>query len=88
MRSRARGQASIELIAFIPVLVLAGLLGWQLMAVIATGLRVQEEVRVQALTAAVAGGRTMILSATVPVPVVLPGVTGLRMSARAAVRTP
>jgi hypothetical protein len=83
-----RGQASLELIAFIPVLVIAGLLGWQLMAVIATGLRAQEQVRVEALQAVVAGGRTLILSATVPVPVVLPGATGLRVSARAAVRTP
>lgn len=88
MSGRHRGQASVELTAFIPVLVVAGLLAWQLMAVIATGLRAQEQVRVQAIRAAAVGGRTLILSATVPVPVVLPGATGLRVSARAAVRTP
>ena len=89
MNDRARGQASIELFAVIPALVLVGLLAWQLMAVIAAGLSAQEQVRAQAFRTTAAGsGRTIVVSATVAVPTVIPGVSGLSMAARVGVRTP
>ncbi len=88
MRQRGgSGQAAVELLAMVPVIVLAGLLGWQLMAAIGAGLAAQEEVRDRALHAEGAG-RPVVVSATAPVPVVIPGVTGLRVVARAGIRTP
>ncbi len=89
MSDRERGQAAIELFAVVPALVLVGLLAWQLMAVIAAGLSAQEQVRAEAFrTTAAASGQTVIVSATVAVPEVIPGVRGLSMSARVGVRTP
>ena len=46
------GQAAIELLAMVPVLIVVGLLAWQLMSVIGAGLRVQAELRVMAVGAA------------------------------------
>ena len=89
MSDRARGQAAIELLAMIPALVLVGLLAWQLMAVIGAGLGAQEAVRARALrTPGGAAGRVVVVSATVSVPPVLPGMTGLSVPARVGVRTP
>jgi len=85
---RARGQAAVELLASIPLLVLVGLLAWQLVGVLAAGMKAQERVRAEALRAVGASGRTVMVSAAARVPAVLPGVDGLRVRARAAVRTP
>lgn len=83
------GQAAIELLAMVPVLIVVGLLAWQLMSVIGAGLRVQAELRVMAVRA-VAGavGDTVVVSTRVPVPVVLPGLGGMAVPARVGVRVP
>lgn len=89
MRRRQGGQAAIELLAMVPVLIVVGLLAWQLMSVIGAGLRVQAEVRVMAArTVAGAVGDTVVVSTRVPVPVVLPGMGGLEVPARVGVRVP
>lgn len=87
-RRRVGGQAAVELIAAVPVLVAAALLAWQLVAVLGAGQEAQRRVRADAMRAAGPSGSTATTSATVAVPVVLPGVGGLRVTARAAVRTP
>ncbi len=87
-RRADRGQASLELLAMVPLVLLAGLLAWQLVAVLAAGFQAQEEVRARALGAGAGPGATTTVTATVAVPPVLPGVRGLRFTARAAVRTP
>lgn len=88
-RRRQGGQAALELLAMVPVLIVVGLLGWQLMSVIGAGLRVQAEVRVMAVRAvADAVGETVVVSTRVPVPVVLPGLTGMAVPARIGVRVP
>lgn len=87
-RGRQRGQASLELLAMVPLVLLAGLLAWQLVAVLAAGLQAQEEVRSRALRAGAGPQPTRTVTATVAVPRVLPGVRGLRLTARAGVRTP
>lgn len=88
MRTAARGQAAIELLAMVPLIVLVGLLGWQLMAVVAAGLSAEDAARTGALRATGASGGVVTVTAEVAVPVVIPGVRGLRVPARAAVRTP
>ena len=47
-----RGQATVELLVVIPVLVLVGLLAWQLVAVLAAGFRAEQRVRAEGLRAA------------------------------------
>ncbi len=90
MRARPRqaGQAAVELLAAIPVLVLAGLLAWQLAGVLAAGFRAEQRVRLEALQAAGAAGRTALVSASERVPALIPGTAGLRVVARAAIRLP
>ena len=87
-RRGGRGQAAIEMLAMIPVLVLVVLLGWQLAAVIGAGARVQEEVRERALDATGGSGRIVVVNAAEAVGAVLPGVGGLRVHARLGVRAP
>ena len=87
-RSRSRGQAAVELLAAIPVVVIAGLLAWQLVAVLAGGLRAQEQVRAEGLRATGVRGQTVVVTASARVPQLLPGLGGLRVRARAAVRAP
>jgi hypothetical protein len=87
-RRRAGGQASVELLAALPILLLASLVAWQLVAVIAAGMRAQERVRAEALRATGAPGRTVVVSASARVPPVLPWVDGLRVRAQAGVRAP
>ena len=88
IRPRSRGQAAVELLAAIPIVVIAGLLAWQLVAVLAGGLRAQERVRAEGLRASGAPGRTVVVTASARVPQLLPGVRGLRVRARAGVRAP
>jgi hypothetical protein len=87
-RSRSRGQAAVELLAAIPVVIIAGLLAWQLVAVLAGGLRAQERVRAEGLRATGAPGETVVVTASAAVPQLLPGARGLRVRARAGVRVP
>lgn len=85
----ARGQAVIEVLGLAPVLIIAGLLAWQLVAVIATGLRAQAEVRVRAVEAVGhAAGDHVVVDVRFPVPGVLPGMEGMSVPARVGVRTP
>lgn len=88
MRRPPRGQAAVEVLAAIPLLVLAGLLAWQLMAVLAAGLRAERDVRARAMAASGPAGGVVVVTATAPVPTVLPGVRGLRVPARAGIRVP
>lgn len=87
-RRPPRGQAAVELIAAVPLLIVVALLAWQLVAVLGAGQEAQRRVRADAIRAAGPPGATATTSATVTVPAVLPGMGGLRVTARAAVRTP
>jgi hypothetical protein len=87
-RPRQGGQAAVELLAAVPVLVLAGLLAWQLVGVLAAGFRAEQRVRLEALNAVGAAGRTALVATSERVPALLPGTAGLRVVARAAIRLP
>ncbi len=82
------GQAAVELIAAVPVLIAAALVAWQLVAVLGAGQEAERRVRADAIRAAASPGGTATTRATVAVPAVLPGMAGLRVTARATVRTP
>lgn len=87
-RAARRGQATLELLAAVPAVLLAGLLAWQLVAVLAAGMRAQEDARVAALARTGDPPGTAVVERTRPVPALLPGVGALRVRAVAAVRTP
>ena len=88
MRRRDRtGQAAVEVLALVPLLVVVALIGWQLAAVVTAALRADEGVRQDALGARGAG-RVVVVDAAMRVPSFLPGVRGLRVPARLGVRTP
>lgn len=88
MTRRQRGQAAIEIVAAVPLLVLAGLLTWQLVAVLAAGMRAERDVRARAVAATGPSGGVVVVTASARVPQVLPGVRGLRVPARAGIRVP
>lgn len=83
-----RGQAAVELLAAIPLVLGAALLAWQLLAVLAAGMRAQDGLLAEALRAGGPSGRVVAVRARAPVRVLLPGLGGLRVEARGAVRTP
>ena len=85
---RARGQAALEVLAALPLVLAAALLGWQLVAVLRAGEAAQEAARARALGASGPRGTTLRVGARVPVPALLPGLGGLSVPARAAVRAP
>lgn len=86
-RHRRSGQASIELIAAIPLLVGAGLVAWQLVAVLWAGIQAQERLRADGLRSQ-GRGELVSVRAHARVPAVLPGLGDLRVEVRGAVRTP
>ncbi len=86
-RRAGRGQAAVEVLALLPLLVVVALIGWQLAAVVSAALRADERVRREALGASGAG-RVVVVEEAVRVPAFLPGVRGLRVPARVGVRTP
>ncbi len=90
IRRRQGGQAAIEVLAMVPMVVLMGLLAWQLMGVIGAGLRVQAELRATAVgtVAGATGGSVVVVAMRAPVPAVLPGLGGLHVPGRVGVRTP
>jgi hypothetical protein len=88
MRRGPAGQAAVEVLALVPLLVVVALVGWQLAAVVTAALRADEQVRRDALGASGGGGRVVVVDATARVPAFLPGVRGLRVPARVGVRTP
>ncbi|HTI35735.1 MAG TPA: hypothetical protein VL422_18810 [Miltoncostaea sp.] len=84
---RGTGQAAIEVLALIPLLVVVALIGWQLAAVVTATLRADARAREDALRAT-GGGRVVVIEGSARVPAFLPGVRGLRVPARVGVRTP
>ena len=85
---RAAGQAALELLAALPVVLAAALLAWQLVAVLRAGAAAQEAARARALGASGPAGATLRVGARAAVPALLPGLGGLSVAARAAVRAP
>ncbi len=85
-RHRARGQASLEVLAAVPLLVVAVLVGWQLVALVRGALLAQEDARARALGAA--GPGRVSVEATRRVRSVLPGVGELRVRVRAVTQAP
>ena len=87
MRRRGcEGQASVEALALVPVLVGAVVLVWQLAVIGVAALQVHEQVRVRAVSAAPTGsGR---VSADVTAPALLPGLGRLRLRAGAEIYVP
>ena len=77
----AAGQAAPELLA-------AALLAWQLVAVLAAGGEAEERARAAALAATGPPGTTLTVRVSQRVPALLPGLEGLAVGARAAVRAP
>jgi hypothetical protein len=68
-----RGQAGVELLALVPVLVAAVLLAWQLIALLAAAGRAQDRARADALAATGPAGRALTVRAQVTLPGLLPG---------------
>lgn len=85
-RGGCRGQASVEAIALVPVMLAVVLLGWQLAVLVRGSLIAQERVRALALPAH--GDGTIRVTASVRVPTLLPGVGELRIPLRAVVLAP
>ena len=85
-RAGSRGQASVEVIALVPLLVLVVVLVWQLAALVRGALLAQERARAEALS--LRGDGVVRVSASVRVPTLLPGVGELRVPVRAVVRAP
>jgi hypothetical protein len=84
---RSCGQASVELLALVPVLVGVVLLVWQLGILVRGALLAQERVRAAALAPAGHGGLVRV-DRTVALPVIVPGVGELSVPARGLVRAP
>ena len=87
MRWRAAaGQAAVELLAALPVLLLAALMAWQLAVVGRAAVEAEEQLRRQGLRASGPAGSTVPLQVAVPVPG--PLAAGVRVRAVGAVRLP
>ena len=85
-RDQCRGQASVEAIALVPLMVAVVLLVWQLAVLVRGALIAQEQVRAMALPAR--GTGTVQVRASVRVPMLLPGVGELRIPVRTVVYGP
>lgn len=86
MNGRQAGQASVEVLALVPVLVLAALLAIQLAGLVRATLVAQDGARSAAIAAP--GHGTLQVPVTVRVPSLLPFVDDLEVRARAVVRAP
>lgn len=84
MTLRPRGQAAVELLAAVPVVLAAALLAWQVAAACRAVTDAEEGVRRAALHATGPAGGVVTVTAHVPVP----GPFGIRASAAGAVRLP
>lgn len=82
----SRGQASVEAIALVPVLVAVVVLVWQLAVLVRGALLAQETARAAALS--LRGDGIVRVGGSVRVPALLPGVGELRLPMRAVVRAP
>lgn len=87
-RRASAGQAAPELIAAVPLVLLAALVAWQLVAALWAGVAAQEQLRERGLRAGGAPGATVTVDATVPVPALAPVLGGLEVRARGLVRAP
>ena len=85
-RAGSRGQASVELIALVPLLVAVVILVWQLAVLVGGAQLAQERARASALSQG--GDGVITVAASVRVPTLLPGVGALHVPARAVVRAP
>jgi hypothetical protein len=86
-RRRQNGQAAIELLAALPLLLAVALVAWQLVAVLGAAQNATERARIEAIGASGNEG-TVTIERTVTVPSFLPGTRGLKVTARSAVRAP
>jgi hypothetical protein len=87
LNSGQRGQGALEVIAAVPVVVLAALAAWQLVAVVGAGLTATERARARAMEHR-AGHGVARFEERVAVPQVLPMPGRLTVSARALVHRP
>jgi hypothetical protein len=85
-RDRQRGQAAIELVACIPIVIAAALMGWQLAAVAWAGILAEEEIRRAGIAATGTPGSLVVVDGQVAVPGVLG--RGLEIRSRGVVRAP
>lgn len=85
---RRDGQAAVELLAAVPVLVVAAFLAWQVAAAGWAAVRAEEAVRAAGLHASESGGTAHLVTVTSRVAVPGPLASGLHASARAVVRVP
>ncbi len=85
-RDRCRGQASVEAIALVPLMVAVVLVVWQLAVLVRGSLAAQDQARALALPAR--GSGIVQVHSSVRVPTLLPGVGALRIPVRAVVYAP
>lgn len=86
-RAGQHGQAALELLAALPLLVAVGLLAWQLVAVLGAAQEATGRARTGVLRAS-GDGSTLTIERAVRVPSFLPGTGALTVTARSAVRAP
>jgi hypothetical protein len=86
-RRRSGGQASVEAIAAVPIVVAVVLMAWQLAVLVRGAIVAHEHLRIAA--AAAQGRGTLTVTSTVAVPALLPGLgTRIRIAARGVVAAP
>ncbi|MDX6556822.1 MAG: hypothetical protein QOD86_3017, partial [Miltoncostaeaceae bacterium] len=78
MRRRSAGQAAVELLAAVPIVLAAGFVAWILVAVLWSGMRAEEDVRRQALEARPGAGWVTV-TARAPLPALTPPLAGLEV---------
>ncbi len=81
-----RGQAAVETLALVPLLVATVLLIWQLVALAAGAMSAHELARARAIEAR--GGSLVHVRAVSTVPSLLPGIGPLAVPVRAAIHGP
>lgn len=81
---REAGQGSVELLASVPLLVMAALLILQMAAVVSGALQAEQRVRERALATPPAAEAGAVIREEVPVPRLVPGVDRLSALAVAA----
>ena len=87
-RVRERGQAAVEAVALVPVLLLVVVAAWQLVAIGVAALRADEHLRREGMSGSARGQNSTIdLRARVAVPALLPAAGDISVIARGAVRS-
>jgi hypothetical protein len=87
MMRREAGQAAVEVVAAVPLLLAVGLLAWQAVALLDASMDATAAARRDALTARGRPGATVTVTREVGVPGFLPGVGPGRVRASVAVRS-